>query len=465
MTRMFGLTAVCAAVFALAACGPGNTAPPGNSGTGNTPVANNGGGNDTVENGNGGDSRFNAVDSRKAQVQAAWTYLKTQYNKPPSQDDPRGLMSGWGAKSMNVPYTAMVLQGLAGTDVWKSDDAMITDSVKWLLDVQEPTGAWSYMPGVDSLRGIRAVYITSIMAQLLSDLNKLDAWKGKLDNNIARAVDYLKQSQVGNPEGPAGDYDEKSVGFGGWAYSKEEIDDSVKARGKPPANMSTTSFAIDALHACGISEDDPLWQDALTFLKRNQNAGEVQDEGFEAFAKVKNADGATEEKKLKMAGRGSKDYGGAIYSEETSMADGYDTNEDGTVTLYSYGSMTYNLLRSFLFAGLKKDSIPVKLAWGWIQNNYTVERVPGFRKPEQYDMGLYYYYMSMAKTLDAFGADVVAEPERGLEHDWRLDLIKELESRQKDDGSWINDNHDRWQENSKVLCTAYALMALKHTSP
>jgi hypothetical protein len=347
--------------------------------------------------------------------------------------------------------------------VWNPEDPMIRASVNWLADTQEPTGAWSYMPGVESLRGIRAVYVTSIMAQLLSELNSTEAWRGRFSRQIALAVDYLRHSQVGHPEGPAPDYDRESVGFGGWAYSQEEVEEAVGKGGKPPANMSTTTFAIDALRACGLDEGDPLWQDALTFLKRNQNAGEVQEEGFEAMARVKDAEGKTVSRPIRMAGEDSRDYGGAIYSEETSMADGYDEHEDGSVTLYSYGSMTYNLLRGYLFAGLNKDSIPVRLAWGWIQRNYTVDRVPGFRKPEQYEMGLYYYYMSMAKTLETYGVDVIEEPERGLEHNWREDLVRKLDALQRDDGSWINEKHDRWQENSRVLCTAFALNALRHT--
>jgi squalene-hopene/tetraprenyl-beta-curcumene cyclase len=220
--------------------------------------------------------------------------------------------------------------------------------------------------------------------------------------------------------------------------------------------MSTTTFAIDALHACGLSKDDPLWQDAIVFLKRNQNSGEVQDEGFAAMDKASG-------KKIKPAGKDSPDYGGAIYSEETSMVGGGTENADGTITLFSYGSMTYNLLRAYLFAGLKKDDMAVKLAWGWIQRNYTVEKVPGFRAEKEYEMGIYYYYLSMATTLHAFGVDTVEEPDRGLKHDWRVDIVKELSERQKADGSWLNEKHDRWQENSPVLCTAYALNALRHT--
>jgi squalene-hopene/tetraprenyl-beta-curcumene cyclase len=69
----------------------------------------------------------------------------------------------------------------------------------------------------------------------------------------------------------------------------------------------------------------------------------------------------------------------------------------------------------------------------------------------------------MAKTLDAWGEDYVEEPERGFKHNWREDLVKQLAGRQKEDGSWVNEAHNRWHENSPVLCTAYALNALRHT--
>ncbi len=405
-------------------------------------------------------AKYDVSASRDAMVEKSVAFLKTQYNKPPSPDDPSGLLSGWGPKSMNVPYTALVLHGLVGTKAWNADDAMIKDSMTWLIESQETSGGWSYMPGIEKLKGVRAVYITSICAQLFADVDKAAAagnpWKGKLATHIASARDYLRQSQVGNADGPAPDYKKDNAGYGGWAYSKEEIDKAVKKGGKPPANMSTSTFAIDALKACGLSEDDPLWEQALVFLKRNQNAGEVQEEGFEAVDKATG-------KKIKPAEKGSDDYGGAVYSEETSMAEGSQENKDGSVTLFSYGSMTYNLLRAYLFAGLPKDSLPVKLAYGWIQRNYTLEKVPGFRDAKQHEMGIYYYYLSMAKTLEAWGEDVVEEPERGFKHAWREDLVKQFAKRQKEDGSWVNAGNDRWQENSPVLCTAYALNALRHT--
>lgn len=445
--------------FALAACGGGeannaNAPAPSNTPAGNTPA-----GNGSAEQ---PDPPADTV-SRDALVAKAWEFLKTQYNTPPKPDDREGILAGWGRESMNIPYTAMVLQGIVGTKVWNASDPMIEDSVKYLLENQFPTGAWSVTnketPG---MAGRRAVYCTAIVAELFAELNAADGpWKGKLRDQIVLARDYLKQSQVGNADGPLADYEATQVGYGGWAYSREELDRGQRGS-RPAANMSTTAFAIDALKACGLDEGDPLWEQALIFLRRNQNAGEVQDEGFSAMAEV-TIDGKKEKRPLKPAEPGSPDHGGAMYSEETSMADQVTINEDGSVTLHSYGSMTYNLLRSYLFAGLKKDSMPVRLAWGWIQRNYTFEKVPGFRNPEQFDMGLYYYFLSMAKTLNAWGEDTIEEPDRGLKHNWREDLTKALAARQTEDGSWVNTKHNRWNESSKVLCTAYVLCALQQT--
>jgi hypothetical protein len=404
------------------------------------------------------ESPFDIDAERNKLVASAWEYLGTMYNQRAPRDDRAGIQSGWGPESLNIPYTAMILQALVGTPHWDPEDERIKDSVDFVLENQETTGAWSYMPVtvMPQARGQRAVYITSIAAQLMVDLNGMEGpWRGRLNNQIALARDYLRTSQVGAEGGPLEDYDEDKAGFGGWAYSREELDQG-RADTRPSANMSTTSYAIDALKACGLDEDDPVWERALRFLKRSQNAGEVQDEGWEAIDRASG-------RRIRPAEPGSRDFGGAIYSDDTSYAEGGIEHEDGTITLFSYGSMTYNLLRAYLFAGLERDSIPVRLAWGWIQRNYTVERVPGHRNPDHFDMGLFYYYMSMSKTLSVWGEDYVEEPERGTRYNWREDIVKALKERQKDDGNWVNENHSRWQENSPVLCTAYSLLALRHT--
>jgi squalene-hopene/tetraprenyl-beta-curcumene cyclase len=83
--------------------------------------------------------------------------------------------------------------------------------------------------------------------------------------------------------------------------------------------------------------------------------------------------------------------------------------------------------------------------------------------PQQGQRGLYYYYNTMAKTLDVLGEDAFADA-KGVQHDWRADLFHALAKRQRPDGSWVNEN-DRWMEGDPNLVTGYALMALSHCKP
>jgi squalene-hopene/tetraprenyl-beta-curcumene cyclase len=50
----------------------------------------------------------------------------------------------------------------------------------------------------------------------------------------------------------------------------------------------------------------------------------------------------------------------------------------------------------------------------------------------------------------------------GVVHDWRADLIRELQTRQQENGSWYNVESDRWMEGDAVLVTAYAMLALSY---
>ena len=54
----------------------------------------------------------------------------------------------------------------------------------------------------------------------------------------------------------------------------------------------------------------------------------------------------------------------------------------------------------------------------------------------------------------------LAEVKEVKGRDWRAELRGKLQSLQKPEGYWVNDKNDRWWEDNKVLCTAYALLAL-----
>jgi squalene-hopene/tetraprenyl-beta-curcumene cyclase len=79
------------------------------------------------------------------------------------------------------------------------------------------------------------------------------------------------------------------------------------------------------------------------------------------------------------------------------------------------------------------------------------------------DNGLYYYYHTFAKALDAMGQDEFVD-DQGNKHNWRAELVEELARRQADDGSWVNKN-ERWLEGDANLATGYALLALSYCQP
>jgi len=79
------------------------------------------------------------------------------------------------------------------------------------------------------------------------------------------------------------------------------------------------------------------------------------------------------------------------------------------------------------------------------------------------DAGLYYYYDTFAKALDATGSETFTDSS-GVAHKWRDELAAELVKRQRPDGSWANEN-SRWMEGDANLVTGYALLALSYCRP
>jgi squalene-hopene/tetraprenyl-beta-curcumene cyclase len=138
------------------------------------------------------------------------------------------------------------------------------------------------------------------------------------------------------------------------------------------------------------------------------------------------------------------------------------TTDDPNAPLTGYGSMTYAGIKSMIYCGVGKDDPRYQKALEWIGKNYTVDANPGM-PPDRAEWGLYYYYHTMAKTLDVMGVGEFTDAS-GAKHNWRADLIAALAKRQKSDGSWTN-TKDRWMEGDPNLVTGYALMALSHCKP
>jgi squalene-hopene/tetraprenyl-beta-curcumene cyclase len=195
---------------------------------------------------------------------------------------------------------------------------------------------------------------------------------------------------------------------------------------------------LSALEEAGVPKDDPAVQKALKFVSRCQNLpGETNDQ---PFAKKTSED----------------DKGGLTYTPLDPDDSRHKTPDGG---LRSLGGMTYAGLKSFLYAGVSKDDPRVKSAVAWIRRHYTLEENPGMGKA-----GLYYYYHTFAKAMDALGEDQFADA-NGKKHDWRKELFDTLKSKQRADGSWINDERDPFGEGDPNLATGFALLSLSYTQP
>ena len=176
-------------------------------------------------------------------------------------------------------------------------------------------------------------------------------------------------------------------------------------------------------------------QKALKFISRCQNLpGETNDQ---AFAKKTTDD----------------DKGGFTYDPAAGDKSTYKTAAGG---LRSLGGMTYSGLKSFLYAGVSKEDPRVKAAVRWCRTHYTLEENPGMGKS-----GLFYYYHTFAKAMDAFGEEPFADA-KGVKHDWRLELFQTLQKQQEANGSWRNPGEKTFGEDNADLATSFALLSLSY---
>jgi squalene-hopene/tetraprenyl-beta-curcumene cyclase len=296
------------------------------------------------------------------------------------------------------------------------DDPVVAKAFQYLEKFIQPDG------GIYEPKNFYKNYETSLALMAFSAANK-SGKNEKFAKIVKNAEKFLKEIQWDERQSQ----DQSSAFYGGAGYGKSKRPD-----------LSNTQFLLDALKAAGDGPDDPAVKKALIFVSRCQNletehntlpfASKVQDGGFYYTP----AAGGTSQAAPPLPGGG----------------------------LRSYGSMTYAGLKSMIYAGVKADDPRVKAAVKWLQKNYTLKSNPGMTKPEE---GLYYYYHTFAKALDAVGNPEFVD-DKGVKHDWRGELAAELISRQKADGSWLN-GADRWMEGDPNLVTAYSLLALSYCKP
>jgi hypothetical protein len=289
-------------------------------------------------------------------------------------------------------------------------DPQVAKGLKYLEEyVQESGGI--HMPG-----GRIPTYETCIALVCFKEANR----QRQYDKIIERAEAFIRHNQWDESR----QKEKSDLYYGGAGYG-----------GKSRPDLSNTAFLIDALKAAGARADDPAIQKALVFASRCQNL-ESEHNTTKFAAKVND--------------------GGFYYTCVLGKQD--EERETAVGGLPSYGSMTYSGLKSMIYAGLTKDDPRVKAVLQWIRKNYDVTSNPGMGSA-----GLYYYYHTFAKTLDALGVNEI-EDAKGVKHDWRRELADELARRQKPNGSWVNAD-GRWMEGDPNLATSFALLSLSYCRP
>lgn len=353
-----------------------------------------------------------ARDAARAQakqlIQSGLNYLKQQ-----QQAD-----GAFAPKQAPPAITAIALRAFVQSDDYKLQDPFIQKAFELLLTYQGKNGSIA--------NDMQENYNTAIAVSALAAAG--DTYKSQMDH----AVEFLRsiqwtdkiqgQKNLVDPAKPS------EAAYGGWGYGKHSRPD-----------MSNLQMTLNALHDAGLKPGDPAYQAAIVFITRSQNRSESNDQPWAG-----NDGGFT----YTPANNGESPAG--VFVDPT-----------GARRLRSYGSMTYAGLKSMIYAGLSKDDPRVKAAWSWIENNWSLNENPGMGAADTANaqFGLYYYYMTMGRALQAYGQPVITDS-KGNKHDWRVELIRTLGELQKPDGSWSGDK--RWMEDNPTLVTCYAVLAAQN---
>ena len=351
-----------------------------------------------------------------------------------TQQDASGAwkMSAGGQQVPSPSYTGLIITSLANApaDLRPRYQAPMDKAVACLVSKANDDGSFGEGPTGAFMK----TYTTGIALMALGSVDR-----EKYARQIRGAQSYLKHNQL-----------KEGVFRGGSGYGDDAP--TVGKDGKPAikkgiANISTTGFSAEGLHMSGLPKDDEFWKLVVEFVRKCQNSSEVNtDPAFVAS--------------LKEKGLAVGEDGGLYYTPIADPA----LQKAGTKkiadreSIASYGAMTYDGIKTYIYAGLPKDSPEVRAAMDWVRKNYSVEVHPGFAfdsVQRHHLRGLYHYLLVMSRALDAVGENPL-ETFDGKKHDWPREIAAQLLKTAKESKMWVNDNA-AWYEGDPVLVTSYVL--------
>ena len=355
-------------------------------------------------------------------------------------------------------------------------DQALTRSADFLLDRQEPDGAWrrsiygfmkdgpsltphvltailflpqgggraaeAFARGADYLAGlinadgnvpqelnlVYPVYTAADTVRLLSHTPRHARAK-------AAWLAYVRGQQLNEDLG----WSPEDLEYGGWSYAvRPPRKLAAGARGAWDfSNLSATLYGLAALSGGKIPATDKSYADALRFVQRCQNYAESE--------------------------AGPLDDGGFYFCPADALhnkAGLAGADALGRPRFNSYGSMTCDGLRALLLCGLPPSHPRVVAAKAWLARNFDASHNPGRFAPGTEDLrdATYYYYTwSLAHAAMRSGVHLTAGGS-GVPN-WPLTLSRELLARQRDDGAWVNRFSDA-KEDDPLVATPLAASAL-----
>ncbi|HLK60847.1 MAG TPA: prenyltransferase/squalene oxidase repeat-containing protein [Chthonomonadaceae bacterium] len=342
-----------------------------------------------------------------SQAKSDATMQKAQQAVARGMDYLRRTQEKDGSWSEYPATTALAVTGFLRNGKTELNEPAVAKGIKYILRATKPNGAiYSDANPATALPN----YNTCLCVMALA-LTKNPAYK----TTIQKAQKYLESSQFDEGENvKPGDPTYGGIGYG------SDPDDHP--------DLGNLQTALEALKDTGTPADAPVWKKAIIFIQRVQNRKESNDQAWS---------------------KDSPNDGGFVYDSTG------ESKIPGGTGHTSMGAMTYAGVKSYIYAGVSKNDPRVQAAWSWIRGHYTVTEHPGMG-----DTSLYYYYHTMAKTLDVYGQKRVQDT-KGQAHDWQHELAAQIVSVQHPDGSWYNNNSRYW-ENQPGLVTSYSLITLSY---
>lgn len=344
------------------------------------------------------------------------------------QDESGAWKSGPADKAVPSPaYTGMMVTALGGAppSLKAKYKGAVDKGIGYLISRINADGSVGEGPTGTFIK----TYATGIALMAFASVERTD----KVANAIRGAQAYMKQNQL-----------KEGKDLGGIGYGDEKPDGSKTTI----ANLSTTGFASEGMHQSGLPQDDEFWKLVVKYVRKCQNNSETNNDP-EFVAELKS-------KGLVVGNDGSLYY--STVADPKAQKVGTKKVADKE-SIAGYGSMTYDGIKTYLYAGLKKDAPEVKAAVDWVRKNYSVEVHPGFpfdNSKREHLRGIFHYYLVMSRALDALGENPF-ETFDGKKHDWAREIAEQLVKQVHENKMWKNEN-PAWFEGDPLLTTSYVLV-------